>query len=100
VDSDNTKLEYSLSGVDKEYFLLSSSKMLIIKNKVDMAVKSRYSIKKSALPLLAVRLITLSAFSGVEISVVVMARLGSTVMVNSLEALLPPPKPLLLRLPT
>ncbi len=45
VDSDNTKLEYSLSGVDKEYFLLSSSKMLIIKNKVDMAVKSRYSIE-------------------------------------------------------
>jgi YHS domain-containing protein len=25
VDSDNTKLEYSLSGVDKEYFLCSSS---------------------------------------------------------------------------
>ena len=44
-DSDNTKLEYSLSGVDKEYFLLSSSKRLIIKNKVDMAVKSRYSIE-------------------------------------------------------
>jgi hypothetical protein len=25
VDSDNTKLEYSLSGVDKEYFLRASS---------------------------------------------------------------------------
>jgi hypothetical protein len=35
------------------------------------------------------RLITLSAFSGVETSVVVMARLGSTVMVNSLGSLLP-----------
>jgi hypothetical protein len=44
VDSDNTKLEYSLSGVDKEYFLLSSNKRLIIKNKVDMAASNFASI--------------------------------------------------------
>jgi hypothetical protein len=33
VDSDNTKLEYSLSGVDKEYFLLSSNKIFYDRTK-------------------------------------------------------------------
>jgi hypothetical protein len=55
VDSDNSKLSYRIGGADKEHFVFSASKQLIMKNKVDIA----------------------------------MARLGSTVMVNLLEVLLP-----------
>jgi hypothetical protein len=45
VDSDNSKLSYRIGGADKEHFVFSASKQLIMKNKVDIAVKSHYSIE-------------------------------------------------------